>query len=289
MGGLNSIIVSGLVLGSLYALMSVGLSLIWGTLRLFNFAHGSLLMFGAYVAWTVADRHGLGLGPWAGLAAAIIIMFLGGVLVERVLARPFLQRKNSVIIVLMTTLAASIFLDNAAQVIWGPRMKRLPPLVGGTVSLFGSTISSQEMLIIVLAPLTLVALWLFLKKTRTGLAIRGVEQNPRFARMVGINVPTIYAITFGLGVSLAAIAGVCLGSKIFVVPSMGADPMLKAFIVVILGGLGSMIGTIAGAYLVGFVEAASVYFIGLYWTPALLFLVMILTLVIRPSGLMGEK
>jgi branched-chain amino acid transport system permease protein len=287
--GLESIILSGLVLGSLYSLMAVGLSLIWGTLRLFNFSHGSLLMIGAFVAWTVADRKGLGLGPWAGLVAAIAIMFLVGVLVERVLARPFIKRNNAVIIVLMTTLAASSFLDNLAQVVWGGRLKRLSPLVPGNVPLLGTAISAQELLMIIIAPVILVALWLLLKRTRIGLAIRGVEQNPRFARIVGMNISLTYAVTFGLGVTMAAIAGVFLGSKTFITPSMGGDPMLKAFIVVILGGLGSMIGTIAGAYLVGFIEAVSIYVFGLYWTPALLFLVMIFTLVIRPTGLMGES
>jgi branched-chain amino acid transport system permease protein len=287
--GLSSILVSGLVLGSLYALMATGLSLVWGTVRLFNFAHGSLVMIGAYIAWTVSDAKGLGLGPWAGLAAAVVVMFFVGVLIERLLARPFIKRENAVIIVLMTTLAASSFLDNSAQVLWGPRMKRLAPLVTGKVAFLGSAISMQELLVIIVAPLILLALGALLKKTRIGMAIRGVEQNPRFARLAGINVSRTYAITFGLGVSLAAIAGVLLGSKKFIVPSMGDDPMLKAFIVVILGGLGSMLGTVLGAYLVGFLEAASIFFLGLYWTPALLFIVMILTLVVRPTGLLGEN
>lgn len=289
LAGFYSIILSGLVLGSLYALMSTGLSLIWGTLRLFNFAHGSLVMIGAYVAWSVADARGLGWGPLAGLAVALVVMFLVGVIIELLLARPFIKRKNAVIIVLMTTLAASSFLDHFAQWMWGPRMKRLSPLVEGKVSLLGAAVSSQEFLIIVMAPLLLLGLWIFLKTTRTGMAIRGVEQNPRFARLVGINVSLVYAVTFGLGIGMAAMAGVFLGSKTFITPTMGGEPMLKAFIVVILGGLGSLGGTVAGAYLVGFVEAASIYFLGLYWTPALLFLMMILMLVFRPTGLFGEN
>jgi branched-chain amino acid transport system permease protein len=289
LAGLYSILLSSLVLGSLYALMSSGLSLIWGTVRLFNFAHGSLVMLGAYLAWTVSDSRGLGLGPWVGLIVAVLAMFLIGIFMERIIARPFLKRENSVIIVLMTTLAASSFIDNMAQLIWGPRMKRLSPLVDGKMEIFGTSISNNEILITILAPLLLIGLWVLLKTTRVGIAIRAVEQNQRFAQLVGINVQWTYAITFGLGTCMAAFAGSFLGSKAFIVPTMGGEPMLKAFIVVILGGLGSLGGTIAGAYLVGFVEAASIYFFGLYWTPAILFLMMIIVLVFRPTGLFGEN
>jgi branched-chain amino acid transport system permease protein len=246
-------------------------------------------MLGSYLAWTVADSRGLGLGPFMGFAIAITGMFIIGMVIEFFLARPFIKRDNAVIIVLLTTLAASSFLDNFAQLIWGPRMKRLSPLVGGKIEILGTAISSNEFLIVILSPVLLLALWIVLKTTRVGIAIRGVEQNQRFAQLVGINVKFTYAITFGLGASMAATAGMFLGAKAFIVPTMGNEPMLKAFIVVILGGLGSLGGTIAGAYLVGFVEAISIYFLGLYWTPAILFLMMITVIVLRPTGLFGEN
>ena len=286
--GLQSVILSGLVLGSLYALMSTGLSLVWGTVRMFNFAHGSLIMLGAYLAWTFGGSRGLNLGKWGGLALACAAMFLVGMIIERFLARPFVKRPNAVMMVLITTLAASSFLDNSAQLIWGPRMKRLPPLLKGDVNILGSAISAHELMIMILAPILLLALVLFLRHTRLGLAIRAVEQNLDFAQLVGIRVPNTYAVTFGLGAVLAALAGILWGSKSFIIPTMGAEPQLKAFIVVILGGIGSLGGTIAGAYIVGFLEALSVFLLGLYWTPAVLFLIMILVLVFRPSGLFGR-
>ena len=120
------------------------------------------------------------------------------------------------------------------------------------------------------------------------MAIRCVEQNQKFAQLVGVNVSRIYSLTFGLGALLATVAGIFFGAKTFIVPTMGGEPLLKAFIVVILGGLGSLIGTVFGAYLVGFVEAFSISFIGLYGTPAVLFFLMIVVLMIKPSGLMGK-
>lgn len=286
--GFQSIVLSGLVLGSLYALMSTGLSLVWGTLRLFNFAHGSLVMFGAYIAWTICDNRGLGWGLWPAIGLSMVIMFIIGALLELVLARPFLKRPNAVILVLITTLSASSFLDNLAQLLWGPRMKRLPPMASGKVEILGWSINAQELVLVILAPVLLIALWSFLKTTRLGLAIRSVEQNPKFAQLVGVNASMVYLVTFGLGTCLATAAGIFFGAKSFIVPGMGAEPLLKAFVVVILGGLGSLGGTVLGAYLVGFVEAFSVFYIGLYGTPAILFLVMIVVLIIKPTGLMGE-
>jgi len=285
---LQSIIMSGLVLGALYALMSTGLSLVWGTVRLFNFAHGSLVMFGAYLAWTVCDRRALGWGLWPAIIISLAAMFVIGIIFDLLLAKPFLKRANAVILVLITTLSASSFLENFAQWVWGPRMKRLPPMARGRIEFLHGYITAQELILIILAPLLLFSLWVFLRKTKLGLAIRSVEQNQKFAQLVGINMSRIYSLTFGLGAFMATVAGIFFGAKSFIVPSMGAEPLLKAFIVVILGGLGSLIGTVVGAYLVGFVEAVSMSVIGLYGTPAVLFLLMIVVLMVKPNGLLGK-
>ena len=285
----QTILLSGLVLGSLYALMASGLSLIWGTVRMFNFAHGSFVMLGAYFAWYVTDAKGFGWGKWPGVAMACLGPFALGMIAERLLVHPFVKRRDAVMMVVITTLAAATFIDNTALMVWGPRMKRLPSLWPGNISVLGAGISGNEFLILILAPLLLIILGLFLKQTRSGLAIRGVEQNLKFAQLSGINISLVYAATFGLGASLAAIAGILLGAKTFMTPNMGSEPLLRAFVVVILGGLGNLGGTIGAAYIVGLLEAVCIQFIGFYWTPAVTFLVMIVVLVVRPTGIFGEK
>jgi len=286
---LKTIILSGLSLGSMYALMATGLSIVWGTLRVFNFAHGSLMMLGAYIGWTVCHNRGLGWGISAGIVAAIVVLFAMGIAIYKLLVRPYMDRINLVLIVVITTLAGSILFENSAHILWGPRMKRFPQLIQGKLDILGTSISAQEAIIILLAPIMLVLLALFLKKTRLGMAIRGVEQNREASLLIGVNVEWIYAFTFGVSAALAAMAGVVLGSVRFITPTMGAEPLMRAFIVVILGGLGSLYGTMAAAYIVGLLEAASMLYLGLYGTPPLLFLTMVLVLTFKPTGLFGVE
>ena len=285
---IQTILISALVLGSMYSLMATGLSIVWGTLRVFNFAHGSLMMLGAFLTWTVCHNRGLGLGLAIGIVAGITSLFCVGIIVYQTLVKPYLKRANLVLIAVITTLAGSIFFDNSAHILWGPRMKRLPRLVEGKVSLLGTQISAQEAMIILIAPTVLLLLALFLKWTRMGMAVRAVEQNRDSALLLGVNVTAIYAFTFGLSAALASVAGVILGSVRFITPTMGSDPLMRSFIVVILGGLGSLYGTMAAAYIVGLLEAICMLYLGLYGTPPVLFLVMVLVLVFKPQGLFGS-
>jgi branched-chain amino acid transport system permease protein len=285
----SSILVSGIVLGSLYAMMATGLSLVWSTLGIFNFAHGVFMALGAYLAWQVGNQAGFGLGAAAGIAFAVAALMGLGCLIERLLVRPFLERANLVMLVVITTLAALTFLENGMLLAWGPRFKQLDPLIGGEVSLLGVVISAHEALIILLAPTILLGLWLFLKCARLGTAIRAVGQNRDAALLMGMDVGRLYMLAFALSAGLAALAGILLGSIRFITPIMGNEPLVKALVVAIFGGLGSLAGTIGGAYIIGLLEATSVYFIGLYWTPAVLFMVMIAVLLIRPTGLFGAR
>lgn len=287
--GAAAILVSGLVLGSLYAMMATGLSLVWSTLGIFNFAHGVFMALGAYAAWQIGDAAGLGLGPAIGIAAGIAILIGIGCATDVLLVRPFQGRPDMMLAAAITTLAALTFLENAALLAWGPRFKQLPPLVEGTVAILGVRISAHEAVIILLSPSVLIAIWLFLKYTMPGAAIRAVGQNQEAARLMGMNVRVLYMAAFGLSAGLAALAGILLGSIRFITPTMGAEPLTKALIVAIFGGLGSLMGTVGAAYVIGLLEALSVYFIGLYWTPAVLFVVMIGVLIVRPTGLFGRK
>ena len=286
MDALMTTLVSGIVLGSLYALMASGLSLIWTTLGVFNFAHGALMMIGAFVAWTVAE--GMGLGLWPGLAAGVAATAVLGIVIEYLLVRPFYGKPNMLLITVMTTLAAMIILEKSAQIIWGARLKQLPRLVEGDVSIFGAVVSRHEALIVVIAPVILIALWAFATKTATGRSLRAVGQNQDAAALLGINVALTFALAFGLGAALAGLTGVLLGGIRFITPTLGAEPLVKAMIVVIFGGLGSLGATVGAAFVIGLAEAFLVLVLGLYWTPFMLFLGLIIVLIFRPNGLFGR-
>lgn len=282
---IKSIIISGIVLGSLYSIMASGLGLLWGTLRIYNVAYGSLIMLGAIIAWSANLVGGL---LFAIIISSIILFFIG-MLMEKILVEPFFDKPNSLLVIVITTLAAMLFIDNLAQIIWGVRLKQLPVLAEGSVRIFGAVISIQELFIVLFAPVVCISFSFFLKKSKIGLAIRAVEQNLDFALLVGINVYNIYAVTFGISAVLATITGILLGSIRFVVPSMGEGYILKAFIIVILGGIGSMSGTLFAAYFIGIVESITTYYFGLYVTPAVLFLTLIVVLIFKPTGISGGK
>jgi branched-chain amino acid transport system permease protein len=286
---LAAILVSGMVSGSLYALMASGLSLVWGTLRMFNFAHGTLVMLGAYAAWYVSDSRGLDLGLIVGIPAALVLLALLGVVLYWILVRPFITRPGADLVVIITTLAGATFLQNGAQEVFGPRYKQLDRVLKGQVELLNTAVGLQELLIIVATPTVLLALAYFLRRTKLGLAVRAVEQNHDSALLVGVNVGRVYPLVFAVSAALAALAGIMLGGLFFITPVMGSDPLLRAFIVVVFGGLGSLPGTVVGAYVIGLIEAIAVFFVGLYWAPVVLFIVLILVMILRPTGLMGGQ
>jgi branched-chain amino acid transport system permease protein len=286
---MGSVIVAGLVSGSIYALIASGLSLVWGALGVFNFAHGALLMVGAFAAWWISDPAGLGLGLFAGIVGSMIFMIAAGAALYVLLVRPWVGTAAVELSVIMTTVAGAMFLENMALYVFGARLKALDQVVTGTVTIFGTAMQAQNLLVIILAPMLLGALALFLKFSKHGLAIRAIAQNDEAARLLGIRVQVTYLLTFAVSALLAGIAGVMIGGLFNITPSMGNDPLLRAFLVVVLGGLGSLPGTIIAAYLIGLIEAASSYYIGIYWTPVALFSVLIVILLVRPNGLLGRS
>lgn len=283
------ILLSALFQGSLYAMMAVGLALIWTTLGVFNFCHGVFMTLGAYVAWQFVDAHAWGLPLAVSLPLALLTVALIGFLLQASIVRPFVGRGDVVLVAVITTLAASSVLENGTLLLWGPRPKELPPLVPGQVTAAGIGISSHQLAIIVITPLVLGALWLFLNRMRIGLALRAVAQNEDACHLVGINVTALYALAFGLAAALAALAGVFFGGFKFMSPAMGTEPLSKALVVVIFGGVANITGPIFAAYIIGLFEAVSTYVIGFYWTPTLLFAVLIAVLMIRPEGLFAGR
>ncbi len=277
-----AIVASGLVSGSLYALMASGLSLVWGTVRMFNFAHGALVMIGAYSAWYISNRGGLAkvlqplgksivensessgalggallpLGEWIlsmrdgfgllfGVPFAIFFCGLSGYVIYILLVKPFVGKPGADLVVIITTIAGASFLQNGVQVVFGPRYKQLERIWKGPPLLIVDTaIGLQEVLIIVLTPIALILLNIFLKRSKLGLAIRAVAQNDDFARLVGINVNQIYPLTFVVSSILAGLAGVMLGGLFFILPTIGVG----AFAARLCGGGLWRAGQFAGDY-----------------------------------------
>jgi branched-chain amino acid transport system permease protein len=279
---------SGVVLGSLYALMAVGLAVVWTTLGIFNFSHGVFIAAGAYIAWQVADASAWGLGLSIAVVTGVAGVFAIGLLFQTFFIRPFEKKDNLVLLAVITTLAGASLLENIAILLWGGRSKQLPRIIEGNVSLFGVTVSAHETLIIFFVPALIFLLWLLLHKTNIGLAMRAVAQNREAGELMGLNVERLYLLAFGISAGLAGLAGVFLGSIRFISPTMGNDPLMKALVVVIFGGVARLSSPVKAAYVIGIIEAFSIYFVGLYWAPTVLFIVMIAVLMIKPEGLFGK-
>jgi branched-chain amino acid transport system permease protein len=278
----------GLVLGALYALMAAGLAAVWTTLGIFNFAHGAFIALGAYIGWQLADAGGAGLGLAVGVPVAVAALFAFGVLFHLVLVRPFERRADIVTASVITTLAGTAIIESAINLIWGPRSKQLARLGTGEIDLGLIRIPTGDLVLVAVVAATLAGLGWFLGRSRTGRAMRAVSQNREAAELMGLDVPRLYALAFGLSAAMAGLAGIFVGGLRFMTPTMGADPLMKALIVVILGGIARFTSPIYAALLVGLVESFSNYFVGLYWTPAVLFAIMIAVLFVKPSGLFGH-
>lgn len=284
-----TILTGGLVLGALYALMAFGLAIIWTTLGIFNFAHGAFIALAAYIAWQVGATDGFGAGFWVGAAATVVGMFVLGVVFETLLIRPFARKPNIVILTVITTLSGATIIVNLLNVIWGPRSKQIqfPEVEGFALGII--RISGNEWVLILTVAAAFAFLGWFLLKTTLGRSMRAVAQNREAAQMMGLDVPRLYALVFGLSGAIAGISGVFIGSLRFMTPNLGDDPLQKALIVVILGGVARFTSPIYAALLVGVVEAFSTFYFGLYWTPAVLFALMIATLVLKPEGLFATQ
>jgi branched-chain amino acid transport system permease protein len=282
-------VVSGLVTGSIYALMTVGMTLIYGTLRTLNMAHGSMVMIGGYVAWVLFDT--LGWGPLAGMVAAAVVAFVFGIAIQQVAVRPLIGRRgvDFEMTAFISTFAVTIVLSNLALELYGARIKAVPPVIHGRVHLIeGVSVGWHSLVMACVAVVMLLILGAYLSKTRYGLAISAVAQQLDAARLMGIPAQRVYNLTMGVSSALAAIAGVLLASVFFVSPNSGDLPLLKALIVAIFGGLGSVRGTILAAYIIGLLEALVSLYFGVKWSLPLLFLSIMVVMLIRPTGLLGK-
>jgi branched-chain amino acid transport system permease protein len=280
-------LLNGLVLGSMYAIVASGLTLIWGTMKMLNFAHGELYMLGGYVLYFTLMVFGM--HPFWAVFLAMLVVFFVGVLIERLLIRPLLDKPGWDVSPLVVTLGISIFLQNFALKVWGERFKNVPYFIEGTMEAAGFRIAYQRILILVVAATVMFGFWMYVKKSRFGIALRATAQDRESATILGINSHRIYMLTFGISSALAALAATMLAPLFLINPWMGIPPQLKAFIVVVLGGLGSFEGAILGGFLLGTIESLAIVFLSSEWKDVVSFLVLILILIIRPSGFFGTK
>ena len=284
---LTEVLLQGFVRGSMYALMATGLSLIFGIMGVANFAHGELFMLGTYAMVGVSVVLGL---PFViGIAAAAAALFLFGMLIERGLIEPLRRRagRDWLIDVFVLTIGLGVVLQNLALIVFGSRRLGITQMIDGSLVVGAIIISYERLAILAVATLTVVLLWAFIRYTSTGKAIRATSQDPDAAQTLGIDIGRVYTVTFGIGAALAGLAGALLISIFPAYPTVGMQPVLKAFAVVVLGGLGSVPGAIVGGLLLGVIEAYAVFFMSAGWQQVLTALLVIVILAVRPSGLFG--
>ena len=289
---LSELVFQGLVRGAMYALMGIGLSLIFGILGVVNFAHGEFFMLGTYAMYFVATV--LGLPFLSGVAAAAVVLFVVGVLVERALIEPLRQRagRDWLLDSFVLTIGLMVILQNLALLGFGSRRRGITTMIEGSVVFGDVTITYERLAILALAVVIVGLLAAYNRFTNTGKAIRATAQHPEAAQTLGIDIDRIYTVAFGIGAALAGTAGALLISIFPAFPTVGYQPVLKSFAVVILGGLGNIPGAIAGGFLLGIVEAYAIFFMSAGWQSVITPLIIILVLVFRPQGLFtaqGER
>jgi branched-chain amino acid transport system permease protein len=286
-GILLQILFWGIYAGCIYILLATGLNLIFGVMKIVNFAHGEFLMIGAYVTATVFLLTGI--NPYIIILFSMLALIAIGAVVERLCFRPILGtgKLNEIFL----SIGLIYIIQNGAAVIWGDEWQSVKsPYEGITVPLGPLTIPLDYIIIMVVTAAILCGLYLFLKKTKTGREMRATSQNRKGAMLVGINVERMDVLSFGIGCALAAAAGTLwvVSGQVFN-PYMGSIPAVKAFAIIILGGLGSIPGAIVGGLLYGIAENGAAYFLGGVWKDAISFVILIIVLVIRPTGLFGES
>ncbi len=290
-------IINGLALGAVYALLALGYTMVYGILRLINFAHGEVYMLGAYLgiivlgALTAPGMPTLGLPLTLGIAIGTAILFCAayGAAIERSAYRPL--RRAVKLTPLISAVGVSIILQNFIMLVQGKEYKYLPPVISFEgISLLGAKVSPVEMFILAASVLIMIGLQVFVNKTKLGKAMRATSQDMTMAGLVGIDINRIIAVTFMLGSGLAAVAGVMVTLYYGVVHFfMGYLAGIKAFTAAVLGGIGSIPGAMLGGFMLGLIENFGASYISGVYKDAFAFLVLIITLILRPSGLLGTK
>ena len=284
-----SYLINGISLGSVYAIIALGYTMVYGIAKMLNFAHGDVIMVGGFVAFTAIST--LGMSPLLAVLISVVVCTVLGIVIEKVAYKPL--RKATPLAVLITAIGVSYFLQNLALLIFGSDTKLFTSVVNlPSISLAGGQINiSGETLMTILACIVImICLTLFIKKTKAGQAMLAVSEDKEAAELMGVNVNATISLTFAIGSALAAIAGVLLCSAYPTLnPYTGAMPGIKAFVAAVFGGIGSIPGAFIGGILLGVIENLSKAYISSQMADAIVFGVLILVLLVKPTGILGKK
>jgi branched-chain amino acid transport system permease protein len=283
---LNSL-ASGLIVGSLYAIMAVGLTILYGVSHVFNFAHGHVAVVAAYLAWFVAVQLGLSLP--AGIAVALVAMVGLGLVMYWTGIRSLLRRAEWGFGTLLFTLGLAILAEYLLLELFGPRVKSVPQFAGGSLRFWFGRVTLNDLVLIAASLLLMTLIGTFLKQTITGQAMRAVAQSLPGAQIVGIDIDRIYAYTFVFAFVMTGASGILLGTKTYMTPHIGWEWMIKGFVIVAFGGLGNVPGAIVAAFLLGVVEALVTLYLGAIWIWPAWLVTFIVALWLRPQGILGGR
>lgn len=283
-------LINGISLGSVYAIIALGYTMVYGIAKMLNFAHGDVIMVGAYISFCSTTY--LGLPVLVSIVIAMAVCTVLGILIEFLAYKPL--RSAPSLAVLITAIGVSYFLQNAALIIWGSAPKTFTSVVKNieSIKLFdGQLIITSESIVTVLSCIVImIGLTVFTSKTKIGKAMRAVSEDKGAAQLMGINVNVTISVTFAIGSALAAIAGVLLCSSYnSLVPTTGSMPGIKAFTAAVFGGIGSIPGAMIGGILLGLIEILGKSYISMQLSDAIVFAVLIIVLLVRPTGILGKK
>ena len=282
-------LINGISIGSVYAIIALGYTMVYGIAKMLNFAHGDVIMIGAYISFCVTSY--LGLPAWVSVIAAVVVCTVLGIVIEGLAYKPL--RGTPSLAVLITAIGVSYFLQNAAQLIWSSSPKNFTSVVTmKPISLMEGkiVITGEVLLTVAVCILVMVGLTLFTGKTRTGKAMRAVSEDRDAAQLMGINVNQTISTTFAIGSALAAIAGVLLCSTVPTLqPTTGSMPGIRAFTAAVFGGIGSIPGAMLGGILLGIIETFSKAYLSTQFSDAIVFSVLIIILLVKPAGLLGKQ
>jgi len=285
-------LINGVSLGSVYAIIALGYTMVYGIAKMLNFAHGDVIMVGAYICFFMVSSFGL--HPIIGILLAMVVCTLLGIIIERLAYKPLRQAPS--LAVLITAIGMSYFLQNAAQLLWTSNNKMFPSFFTFSgekgVSFFDGqlNVSWATIITIVSCVVIMIVLTIFTGKTKLGKAMRACSEDKGAAQLMGINVNTTISVTFAIGSALAAVAGVLLCSSYpILVPTTGSMPGIKAFTAAVFGGIGSIPGALLGGILLGIIEIFAKAYISTQISDAIVFAVLIIVLLVKPTGLLGKQ
>lgn len=285
---LNQLLVNGLITGSIYVLIALGFTVIYRTIKFFHFAHGAVYAVGAYLAYSFIIS--LGFNPFISFFLAVVLAGVVGVIADRLVYLPLRKRKAPNLVFLIASFGVFIFIQNLLQLIYGAQILtiRTGPVKEGHHFL-GAVITDTQILILAVSIALCFSLWLFVKKTKLGKAMRAVADDPLAASVVGINPERIILVAFGIGSALAGAAGILISLETNIEPTMGMNAILKGIIASIIGGIGSIPGAMFGGLFLGIAENLGTWKISAGWKDCIAFVILIVFLLFRPGGIMGVK